>query len=153
MKMYIADVRNNEITHGVNIVKLMKVIQTAISFNYVILKNIEGIGERIIEIDELTEKNTVFEKDTSYEILEELDFEWAEIYLFREYPVAWVDPKIIKDYLSRLKLCDVLVRVADGYLISVYSTDKIVSSVIKANNYFVDGIEQYEVENLPYSKF
>lgn len=120
---------------GEIMLKPLSILNEFFGYKYVILFDFEGAGKYglFLETRELIQEGKVFTFQEIVEILKNVtDFDWADFYLFKEYPSDWI-PEFNWDETSMAKFSDGLVRAVDSSYIYVYTPNLEVIEKLKAS--------------------
>lgn len=137
---------------GESFIKLFEILSSSITFKFVILNSIFGAPKKnfdglIWDLQAQEGKVLPFDKLLNY--LKGIEqFDWADFFLFKNFPEFWNDPKGTKyDYV--ISQTDMTVRAVDDQYIYVYTPHKKIADLIKEKN--VIESEKIDIlENLEY---
>ncbi len=128
---------------GISILKLMKYILEVEQFKFAILNNVELDGQgSLMRI--LNQRDVKRVKDLMFILPDVEQFEWGDIFLFKEYPKLWDGSGNLSTLINHT---GTTIRALDYFYTVVYSTYDSVVEIIK-KNYEIEEIKTDLLENL-----
>ena len=140
---YLVVIKDLQALPGKNLLKVLDIIQTKISFKFVFLDDIQGAG--ILNLSEKENKFLLY-TDIIADIKKVTQFDWGDFFLFNTVPKDWDRSK---DYSDLVILTDTTVRAIDDTYIYVYSPYEEVSNAL-TKSFEVESVCLDTVENLAF---
>lgn len=141
---YLAIIRDSHDLAGESVFKILSIIQQVIRFKYIILNDINGAG-----VAELVEKENVpyLVADIIMDIKKVIQFDWADFFLFKNFPQQWDDEK--KSYPNLVSWTDTTIRAIDDTYIYVYTQHKEILNTLN-QFYTIESVSFDFIENLEF---
>lgn len=139
---------------GRSVFDFIKLLTGVIHFKFVVFNDFEAStirGRRNWETV-LALQNQVIQINDFLEILPDINqFDWCDLYLFKEYPQNWKNDKEIPDYPNLIIQTDTTVRLVDDQYFYIYSNKQEVIDYIK-ENFIIEIIKYGALIDLDYPR-
>lgn len=136
---------------GITILQVMNAILKVVTFNYVILNDIEGAGNKDGVIASLwEEENQVMEISELLKVLPDIkQFDWGDFFLFKEHPKIWDNP-FKKPYPYIIAQTDTTIRAVDDQYVYVYTPLIQIIEALNKEGFVIESVKKDILDNLEY---
>lgn len=135
---YLITIDDPELLPGMSFIRLLQLLLTVIPFKFVILNDIEGSGEHgLVYSLKQRQDEPILLSDLIPLLNGVIQLDWADFFLFKEYPSHWNNPDFYYPFL--IDQSDTTVRAIDDQYIYIYTPHESIVNAIKAH---------YEIESL-----
>lgn len=146
---YLLIIEDQENLPGKSIAQILKILNQTKKFNFVNMDNIEGApieNKSWIDIKKLGGKFLKIEQILLI-LLDVKQFDWADFFLFKNFPSVWENDEEIPDYPKLISLADLTIRAVDDQYIYIYTQELKIIDQLK-QYYNIESIKEGVLENL-----
>jgi len=129
---------------GQSVFEILSIIKKLMDPHFVLISDLEGAGITTLNSKEPILFNDEFLKN----ILSVKQFDWADFFLFNDFPVFW-QTLAGKTYAEIISLTSTTIRAVDDTYIYIYTPSDTLVKLIK-DNYLVEEIKKGMLVDLDY---
>lgn len=145
---YLITIEDPTFKLGKSISKVIQLLLQIIDFKFIILNDLEGSGPYGVIYSLKQKMNEILDLRETSKVFDDLQFEWGDFFLFKEYPDSWQDNGDMF-YPPLIAQTDTTIRAIDSQYIYIYTSYKEIVDLIM-EKYLVESVITNTLDNLSY---